>query len=268
MKYTNISAYRFIDLEELSLIDLRIKLKNKALKLQIKGTILLSQEGINLYVAGKPLTIDLFKNFLNELKEFKNLTYKESLSDSIPFKRLLVKIKQELIPLGYPEVQPAKFTAPHLSPEEFKKWYEEERDMVVLDTRNDYEVDFGTFDKAIDLSIQHFRHFPAAIKALPDTIKEKPIVTFCTGGIRCEKAAAYLLQQGFKEVYQLDGGILNYFDKCGDAYYQGSCFVFDNRAAVNPKLEEIHTVDCKICGNSRNIDKKSSSALNCLECSN
>ena len=266
MEYINISAYRFIDLENLSLDELQDKFKNKAQELQIKGTVLLSQEGINLYLAGKVSAIDLFKIFLDEFKEFKGLTYKQSFSDNIPYKRLFVKIKQELIPLGRPDVKPAKFTAPYLSPEKFKQWYEENHDMVVLDTRNDYELDFGTFDNAINLNIKHFRHFPTAIEKLPDSIREKPIVTFCTGGIRCEKAAAYLLQKGFKEVYQLEGGILNYFDKCGEAYYQGSCFVFDNRTAINPKLEEVNNIDCGTCGSPRGIDKQSNSLLECVKC--
>lgn len=266
MEYINISAYRFINLENLPLNELQNEFKSKAQELLIKGTILLSQEGINLYLAGKLSAIDQFKIFLDEFKEFQGLTYKQSFSDSIPYKRLFVKIKQELIPLGRSEVKPFEFTAPYLSPEQFKKWYEDNHDMIVLDTRNDYELDFGTFDNAINLNIKHFRHFPKAIEKLPNSAKQKPVVTFCTGGIRCEKAATYLLQQGFKEVYQLEGGILNYFDKCGEAYYQGSCFVFDNRTAVNPKLEEVDQIDCKICGNSRELDKKSNTVLECVKC--
>lgn len=119
--------------------------------------------------------------------------------------------------------------------------------MIVLDTRNDYEVDVGTFQDAVNLHIHNFHEFPKAIEDLPEEAKNKPIVTFCTGGVRCEKAAQYMLNQGFKEVYQLDGGILNYFAECGADYYEGECFVFDKRITVDPKLQETKTTQCLSC---------------------
>ena len=130
---------------------------------------------------------------------------------------------------------------------ELKKWYQEKHDMIVLDTRNDFEVKLGTFENAMDLHIEHFREFSDAVDLLPADLKEKPIVTFCTGGIRCEKAAELMLQKGFKNVYQLDGGILNYFEKCGGDFYRGDCFVFDQRVAVNSELKETQAKQCFDC---------------------
>jgi UPF0176 protein len=249
MKILNIAAYKFVAMSEEFIRGIRYSLKNKLIELEIKGTILLSPEGINLFLAGTADAINHFKNYLAQWSEFNDLTYKESWSDEKPFSRTLVKIKREIIAFGIDTVDPEKETAPHLDPEEFKTWYEQNKDMIVLDTRNDYEVELGTFKNAIDFDLEHFRDFPNAIKFLPEEAKDKPIVTFCTGGIRCEKAAEYMLQQGFKKVYQLDGGILNYFEKCGGDYYEGECFVFDKRVAVDPKLAETTTQQCFSCRN-------------------
>lgn len=240
MKIINISAYRFVTLAIAQLTELRIKFKDKCNELRLKGTILLSTEGINLYLAGERAAIDGFKSFLDTLPAFCQMTYKESLSTDVPFKKMLVKIKKEIIRMDMPDIQPEKFTAPHLSPEELKKWYDEGRDMVVLDTRNDYEYEVGTFENAVKMDLKHFRNFPQALKNLPETMKSKTIVTFCTGGIRCEKAAAFMIKEGFTQVYQLDGGILNYFDKCGSEHYEGECFVFDDRITLDASL----TKDC------------------------
>lgn len=267
MRYTNIATYRFAQFSQEFLPELQAILKDKTHSLQLKGTILLSQEGINLFMAGSQENITLFKIFLNTQPGLDNLTYKESLSEAQPYKRMFVKIKKEIISLGIPEIQPDKFTAPYISPETLKQWYEQHRDMVILDTRNDYEIQFGTFENAVDLDIKHFRNFSEALKRLPPEIKQKPIVSFCTGGIRCEKAATLLLKEGFQEVYQLEGGILNYFEKCGGEHYQGSCFVFDRRVAVNPELEEVSTIPCKRCGKPLNIDKDSSLLEKCSNCS-
>lgn len=240
MNIINISAYRFVTLAVTQLPELRTNLKNKCNELGLKGTILLGTEGINLYLAGERALIDAFKQFLDAMPAFQQMTFKESLSAEVPFKKMLVKIKKEIIRMDMPNIQPEKFTAPHLSPEELKKWYDEGHDMVVLDTRNDYEYEIGTFENAVKMDLKHFRNFPKALKNLPEEMKNKPVVTFCTGGIRCEKAAALMLQEGFKQVYQLDGGILNYFDKCGGEHYVGECFVFDDRITLDASL----TKDC------------------------
>ena len=154
---------------------------------------------------------------------------------------MMVRIKKEIIFMNQPEVQPEKETAPYVEPLELKKWYAENREMVILDTRNNYEVEVGTFDGATHLNIDNFSDFPKAVAALSEEMKTKPVVTFCTGGIRCEKAAAFLMKQGFTNVWQLKGGILNYFEQCGGANFQGNCFVFDARRAVDAALEEVKT---------------------------
>jgi UPF0176 protein len=237
MKYFNLSAYKFISLAASTLPHLQQQLKQTAISHGIKGTILLSTEGINIFIAGEPQAIQQFTANLIAIAEFADLWFKRSESAAIPFKRMLVRIKKEIIFMDQPHIQPEKATAPYLEPEQLKKWYAQNKDMVILDTRNSYECEVGTFDGAIQLNIENFSHFPEAVASLPEDIKTKSVVTFCTGGIRCEKAAAYLLEQGFKEVWQLKGGILNYFDQCGGEYFQGSCFVFDEREAIDPKKE-------------------------------
>ena len=226
----------------------RQAMRAKAKALHIKGTILLSaQDGINLFVAGEPLQLEEFKQYICSYPEIGKLHFKDSESTDRPFSRMLVKIKNETIAFGVDQVIPHKKTAPYVSPEQLQQWYENNKEMVVLDTRNDYEIALGSFDNAIDLNIKSFRDFPEAVKNLPQTIKDKPVVTFCTGGIRCEKAAEYMLQLGFKEVYQLHGGILNYFDKCQEKHYHGECFVFDKRVAVDHTLKETATKQCYAC---------------------
>lgn len=215
----NIAGYRFVTMREENLPVLRVDLKTQASACELKGTILLSSEGINSFLAGTRENIDTFVAYLRNIPEFQDLHFKESFTDYQPFNRLLVRLKKEIIPMGNTNVVPSKNTAPYLSPEELKKWYQEKRDMIVLDTRNDFEVSLGTFENAMDLHIAHFREFSDAVDLLPEALKEKPIVTFCTGGIRCEKAAELMSQKGFKNVYQLDGGILNYFEKCGGDFY-------------------------------------------------
>ncbi len=232
MKILNIAAYKFISFDESSLVTLQSRCRQKAAELAIKGTILLSTEGINLMLAGEPRNIAPFKQFLKEETPVGELTYKESFSDNFPFLRLFVRVKLEIISMGCPEIKPAEKTAPYLSPEMLRQWYRDKKEMIVLDVRNDYEVEAGHFTTALDLNLQTFREFPDALDQLSENIKIKPIVTYCTGGIRCEKAAALMLARGFQEVYQLDGGILNYLERCGDEFYAGDCFVFDNRGVL------------------------------------
>lgn len=247
MQFVNVSAYRFVRLDPDSLGAMRVQLKEKALSCDLKGTILLSPEGINLFLAGIRENLTEFQNFLSQWDEFAGLWYKESESDHQPFNRMLVRLKKEIIAFGKAEIRPESFTAPSLPPQQLKKWFDEGKDMIILDTRNDYEVELGAFDTAVDLKLGHFRNFPEAIANLPPEYRDKPVVTYCTGGIRCEKAAAWMLQQGFKEVYQLEGGILNYFEQCGGNHYHGECFVFDKRVAVDPQLRETQTQQCYGC---------------------
>lgn len=235
----NISGYKFVNLNADKLLGLRAYLIDKSSELSLKGTILLSTEGINIFLAGEETNVIAFKTVIREISEFEDLTFKESLSETQPFKKMYVKLKQAIIPFTDPDIKPELSTAPHLSPETFREWLDQHKDVLVLDTRNTYEIVYGTFENAVHLDLRHFKDFAQALEKLPENLKHKPIVTFCTGGIRCEKAAALMQKQGFTEVYQLDGGILNYFEKCGGTHYQGSCFVFDERIALKPDLSAI-----------------------------
>jgi UPF0176 protein len=231
----NISAYRFVHLSADFIFQTQIILKKESLRLGIKGTILLSTEGINLFIAGRREAITAFQALLNNFHNFKDLIFRKSLSDFQPFKKMLVKIKKEIISFGIDSVQ-AKI-APKISPETLKKWLREHPNLVLLDTRNGFEVELGSFENALHLNLQHFRDFPKSVQKLNEAIKNMSLVTFCTGGIRCEKASAFLLQVGFNKVYQLEGGILNYFEKCGGDNYKGLCFVFDARKALTSSLK-------------------------------
>ncbi|MHB1949366.1 MAG: sulfurtransferase [Gammaproteobacteria bacterium] len=243
MQIQNIAGYKFISLGELTQLGPLIQAKCD--ELALKGTILLSPEGINLSLAGTHKSIDLFKDFLQQDERFRDITFRESFSSSIPFERMKVKIKKEIITMRREEVCPEHERAPSLSPTEFKQWLDEGRDITILDTRNDYEVRFGTFKKAVNLHIDDFCEFPQ--KAEESVSRDKPVVMFCTGGIRCEKAAIHLQNAGFPEVYQLQGGILNYFAEVGGAYYDGECFVFDQRVALDANLQTAGTRQCTQC---------------------
>lgn len=229
----NIATYQFVSLPAAQLSAWRVAFKNRALACELKGTILLSQEGINLFLAGIPERIAEFQDFLRQYPQLSQLTYRQSVSASQPFKRLLVRLKTEIISMGQPEIQPEQGAAPYIQPRTLQQWYTQGQPMLMLDTRNRYEVEQGTFMQAIDLGLKNFRSFPAAAAHLPAQAKQIPIVTFCTGGIRCEKAALWLKKQGYSVVYQLQGGILNYFSECGGAYFQGKCFVFDERVSID-----------------------------------
>lgn len=235
----NIAAYKFVNLDNLP--ERRELLKARCIALQLKGTILLAPEGINLFLAGSPKDIAELKAALHDDPAFADLQFKDSFSDHQPFGKLLVKLKKEIIPFGVPEINPAENPAERLSARTLKAWLDEGRDVVLLDTRNAFEVKHGTFADAQDFGIEQFRDFPKAAMQASASLKEKTIVTFCTGGIRCEKAAPYLLQQGFKNVYQLDGGILKYFEECGPAHFNGECFVFDQRVALDAELKPIES---------------------------
>jgi UPF0176 protein len=242
----NIAGYKFVRLTA-DLEALRTKLYDLLAGHDILGTILLGTEGTNLMLAALRDEIEYAKNCLRAIPEFADLTFKESFSAEKPFDKLKIKIKKEIVSLGVESIDAVCMTAPTISPKELKLWLDEDRDFILLDTRNRYEVQLGTFDKAIELNIRHFRTFQKAIEKLPEYAKEKPLVMFCTGGIRCEKAGPFLLAQGFKQIYQLEGGILNYFKECGDAHYNGNCFIFDFRTAITPQLEETGLTQCERC---------------------
>jgi UPF0176 protein len=229
-KILNISAYKFVNLGKECLPQWQSLFKQKALANSLKGTILLSREGINLFLAGLPENIYHFQDFLENFPEIKGLNYRETWSINQPFQRMLVRLKKEIIAMGQEEIRPQQQRAPYIEPQTLREWYAQGKKMLVLDTRNAYEVEYGSFRDALSLNLKNFRSFPqACLNQLPEQAKHCPVVTFCTGGIRCEKAALWLIQQGYEEVYQLRGGILNYFEQCKGEFFEGQCFVFDER---------------------------------------
>ena len=233
----NISGYLFTTLYDT--IVLKQRFKNRCNALQLKGAVVLSPEGINVMFAGTRDQIDNFYDFLKEDVRFAGMQFKESLTETRPFWYCRIKRKGHLVPTDNASINPMEFTAPTITPKELKKWYEENKDFTIIDTRNDYEYEMGTFENAINPDLKEFRQFDDYAQSVDDETKEKPVVVFCTGGIRCEKASPIALQAGFKEVYQLDGGILNYFKEIGGEHYQGDCFVFDQRVAVRPDLSSV-----------------------------
>ncbi len=241
----NIAAYKFANLQDLP--RLRDGLRSLGLEQQLRGTILLSSEGLNLFLAGTRTSIDVLLAHLRAIPELADLPVKESYSNEQPFHRLLVKIKSEIIAFGVPGIEPGRYTSRRLSAQQLKQWLDEGRPVTLLDTRNNFEVETGTFRKALPIGVEDFRHFPEAVARLPEELKEQPVVTFCTGGIRCEKAAPYLERAGFRDVYQLDGGILRYFEDCGGAHFEGECFVFDQRVALDAALQPSLRKQCFAC---------------------
>ncbi len=252
----NISCYKFVPLDNLPA--LRDAIRDEAARLNLRGTVLLSNEGINLFVAAQRNELSQFVTFLRLDPRFSDLQPKESLNTYQPFNRMLVKIKKEIIAFGIESVDPVRETSPKLSARELKQWLDDGRKVHLLDVRNDYEYDLGTFDSAIKMGLDHFREFPDAVARLPETMRHEPIVMFCTGGIRCEKAGPYMEQAGFEHIYQLDGGILKYFEEVGGDHYHGECFVFDQRVAVDPNLKETPTTQCYVCQAVVNSDDQKS----------
>lgn len=229
----NIAGYQFVSLSNLK--QYKQSIQALAEDHQLKGTVLLSPEGINIMLSGiKSNVLHFMQSFSNNtlFSLFSGMNYKQHYSESVAFDRLLIKIKKEIIAFGVDNIDPIRKPAKYIQPVTLKQWLDENRDIYLLDTRNDYEIAEGTFKNAITLPISHFRDFPDAAKNLDENLKKKPVVTFCTGGIRCEKAALLLEQYGFEEVYQLKGGILDYFLFAGTAHYEGDCFVFDKRESI------------------------------------
>lgn len=254
--FINIAAYKFVPLDNLD--ERRKSLREFCRSIGLRGTILLSHEGINFFLAGSREVVDQFTVRLRSEPEFSDIEIKESPSDHQPFRRMLVKKKKEIITLAKPEIDPGKKTSRKIEAQELKKWFDEGRSFSMLDVRNNYEVALGSFDSAIPAGTESFRQFPEAIKNLPEDLKEQPLIMFCTGGIRCEKAGPLMENAGFKNVLQLDGGILKYFQECGGDHYHGECFVFDQRVAVDPSLRETETTQCYACQHPLTIDDQNS----------
>ncbi len=235
MRILNIAAYRFVSLDDLP--TLKHSLEARAHSLGLKGTVLLAPEGINCFVSGPEEDVQAWLAKLTADRRFAGMEVKRSISDYVPFKRMRVRIKKEIISFrqqGY-----AAADAPRVSPRELDAWLTEGREVVFLDTRNEVEFAAGTFKSALNPRIQCFTDFASALDQF-EHLKDKTVVAFCTGGIRCEKAVPYMRANGFSQAYQLQGGILNYFAECGDRHWRGNCFVFDERGALTPGLEPVN----------------------------
>jgi UPF0176 protein len=237
--FLNLSAYRFVALDALGA--LRQRIFDAAHAVGLKGTVLLAEEGINLFVAGAPDAARAWLAGLRTDPRFAPLDVKESLSDSLPFRRLKVKVKREIIRMNQPQVRPAAGRAPALDAATLARWLDQGRDdagrpIAMLDTRNGFEVDAGAFDGALDWRLAKFSDFPAAAAAHRDAFDGRTVVTYCTGGIRCEKAALALRTAGVQNVWQLDGGILRYLEQVGSRHWNGRCFVFDERGSLDADL--------------------------------
>ena len=246
----NIAAYKFVTFDDT--VAQRPRFQALCRDLDLKGTILLSPEGINVFLAGIRTSIDQFLAFLRADPRFADMAFKESLSEKQPFNRMLVRLKREIITMKHPLIKPELGRAPAVDAQTLRRWLDQGHDdlgkpVVMLDTRNAFEVDVGTFNNTIDYRIEKFSEFPAIVEREKEALIDKTIVTFCTGGIRCEKAAIHMKNIGYDSVYQLEGGILKYFEEVGGAHYQGDCFVFDHRTALNPQLQETATRQCFAC---------------------
>jgi UPF0176 protein len=238
----NIAAYHFVSVTDPD--DLAASLRACAEAGELRGTILVAQEGINLFLAGETAALDGFLTGLRQDLRFTDIAVKASVSIGVPFLRLKVKVKPEIISFRQPESSPEACRAPAVSPQDLARWVgqgadDEGRRLVLLDTRNREEVAYGTFADAMVLPIDNFTELPDALMAHRDALADATVVSFCTGGIRCEKAALWMRAQGMDNVLQLDGGILGYFEAVGGHGYEGACFVFDDRIALDPSLAPI-----------------------------
>ena len=242
MNIANITGYKFTPIEDTS--NLQKDISNCSNKLKLKGTVLISNKGLNFSVAGTRDNVDTFIEFLYSYERFKNIPIKTTYNDYQPFRKMLVRIKKEIISMGVDDIDPFVFTGAKISPLELNEKLNNNEDVVLLDTRNEYEVRLGTFENAIDLNLDSFRDFPNEMEYLKKTLEGKDIVMFCTGGVRCEKASALMLKNGFQNVRQIDGGIINYFKETGGNHWKGDCFVFDDRVALDKDLLE---TDYKLC---------------------
>lgn len=240
------ALYKFVSLPNFA--DMRKPLVDFMESRRIKGTILLALEGLNGTVSGSQLAIDELLAYLNNDERIVPISFKLSWHQEQPFYRTKVKLKKEIVTMGVEGIDPLETVGRYVAPQDWNALISNP-DVTVIDTRNDYEVEIGTFKHAINPETDSFREFPEYVAKHLDPSKHKKVAMFCTGGIRCEKSTAYLKQQGFDEVYHLEGGILKYLEDVpqSESLWEGDCFVFDNRVAVNHSLEKSHYDQCYGC---------------------
>ena len=253
----NIAGYKFEPLNDVEV--LVPEFQSICDDLDLKGSVYLSPNGINFSLAGSEEAVQQYLYFIEQDKRFLDISLKKTYSETQPFRRMKVRQKKEIISLGRDDINPRELTGDYVTPQELYAMYENNEDVIVLDTRNDYETRVGLFENAVDLQLDTFRDFPDAIEQLPEEYKDKQIVMYCTGGIRCEKASAIMLKAGFSDVKQLEGGVLDYFKETGGKYWNGDCFVFDERVALDTELNETEYIYCYICREPLSAEEKASS---------
>lgn len=263
------AIYKFVKLPDYA--GLRAPLQAQCDALDITGTLLLAEEGINGTVAGTRANIDQLLAYLRTDPRLADLPHKESLADKPPFYRMKVKLKKEIVTMGVDGINPTELVGQYIKPEDWNSLISDP-DVLLVDTRNDYEVDVGTFKGAVNPRITTFREFPEYVKNNFDPDKQPRVAMFCTGGIRCEKASAFMLKEGFAEVYHLQGGILKYLENvpAEQSLWQGECFVFDQRVAVGQGLQPGHYELCYGCARPITAEEKASpkfeQGISCPRC--
>ena len=263
------ALYKFVRLENFT--QLRQPLLETMESNGIKGTLLLAAEGVNGTVAGNREGIDALLAWLDKQPGLDNIVYKESYDSEMPFYRTKVKLKKEIVTMGVEGIDPNRVVGSYVKPKDWNALISDP-EVLLVDTRNDYEIQIGTFKNAINPKTETFREFPQYVKDHLDTGKHKKVAMFCTGGIRCEKSTAYLKEQGFDEVYHLEGGILKYLEEVPkeDTMWEGDCFVFDNRVAVNHDLQSGQYDQCHACRMPITEEEKNNEyyikGVSCLHC--
>ena len=243
--YKVISFYKYVDVENPE--SFAEEHLDWCIKNGLKGKVYVAKEGISGSIFGTEEQTDLYKSNLKSYGMFADIWFKETDTEQIAFTKMHVRIKEEVVNSGLKNIDPRN-GGKRLTPGELLKFYKEGTDFVIVDARNWYESKIGRFKNAVTPGITHFREWTKVVESLKD-YKDKKIVTYCTGGIRCEKASAYMVKEGFKDVYQLDGGIINFINKYPDTYWQGSMFVFDDRKVVEPNTKEElkYVAECEVC---------------------
>jgi UPF0176 protein len=241
----NITFYKFVEINNLS--ELRENILNLCIKHEIKGKILIAKEGISGYCSGNEKATKEFIEYMHNIEQFRDLWFKHNKTEKENSKKMLVKIRNEII--TFKQEYNIKNTGKYLKPEELDKLYQSKEDFIIIDIRNDYECEQGQFKNAIRINSKEFTQFPEEILKLKEQSIGKKVIAYCTGGVRCEKATAWMNENGFDDVYQLDGGIINYGIERGQGNWEGKCFVFDDRGAIeiDPKKQDIKYNQCSIC---------------------
>lgn len=240
----NLSGYKFFELSDPEA--LKEKLFEHLADTELKGTFILAHEGINVNIAAPEPMLPRIDEVLFNTIGLPNFELKKSFSQTRPHRRFLVKVKPEICTLRFDAAEVDRSTAQYIRAEELKAWLDDGKDFILVDTRKKFEFELGSFERAINFGGHYFKDFPNEVDEFLNEHKDKKIVTFCTGGIRCEKAGPMMTAKGFKDVYQLEGGILKYFELCGGVHWRGKCFVFDHRAVIGPDLKPA-PLDCFEC---------------------